>query len=65
MTEKDLAKQQQVFTFLFLGERENALLPAFKSLFDPGIRFAMDKSVFYYSHAVPGSNILMRAFAVF
>ncbi|MBN2151146.1 MAG: hypothetical protein JW839_06875 [Candidatus Lokiarchaeota archaeon] len=64
MDENEAQAKQQMYNFLFLGEKADALLPFFKQLFDMGIEFPRASGMFYYPSRV-SDTCLIRAFAAF
>jgi len=63
MAENETQVKQQMYNFVFLGEKTDALLPFFKHFFDSRIEFPRTSGMFYFPYHV--SDCLIRAFAAF
>ncbi len=64
MDDNESPVKQQMYNFLFLGEKTEALLPFFKQFFEMGIEFPRTSGLFYYPSRV-SDTCLIRAFAAF
>ncbi|HME53684.1 MAG TPA: hypothetical protein VKM55_15765 [Candidatus Lokiarchaeia archaeon] len=63
MEETDASYTNQIFNFMFLGEKKAALLPFFKNFFSDKVEFSKASGIFYYPYNIPGA--LIRTFAAF
>ncbi len=64
MDDLEAQVKQQMYNFLFLGEKTEALLPFFKQFYDVRIEFPRTSGMFYYPSRV-SDTCLVRAFAAF
>jgi hypothetical protein len=64
MDDIEAQAKQQMYNFVFLGEKAEALLPFFKQFFDMRIEFPRASGMFYYPSRV-SDTCLVRAFAAF
>ncbi|MEX2683813.1 MAG: hypothetical protein Q6373_019730 [Candidatus Sigynarchaeota archaeon] len=63
MADTETQVKQQMYNFVFLGEKTEALFPFFKQFFNSRIEFPRTSGMFYYPYHV--SDCLIRAFAAF
>ena len=59
-----LEEKHQMYNFMFIGERDNALLRFFHAFFDMNIEFSHRTGIFYYPYKL-SNKILIRSFAAF
>ncbi len=64
MDDIEAQAKQQMYNFVFLGEKAEALHPFFKQYFDTRIEFPRASGMFYYPSHV-SDTCLVRAFAAF